>query len=153
MAGALVDARPLSYDRAAVTAGVPGTMPPHGNYSRYQNHGCRCDRCREAATTYAREWRHRTGYALPREDYLLLLRRKAELRDNHGTETRYKFGCRCDVCKAAAAQARRDRRNFNRTPPTVHGTHAGYSNGCRCDACRAATNAYRREWRRRERVV
>jgi hypothetical protein len=29
----------------------------------------------------------------------------------HGTENRYGHGCRCDACRAAAAQARRERRH------------------------------------------
>lgn len=135
-----------------MSIGTPRSKPPHGNYGRYQRHGCRCGRCRKAWSNYCRGWKHKAGYCLPREDYVAVMRLKAELRDNHGTETRYRFGCRCNACRAGAAQARRDRRNFNRTPPARHGTHAGYSNGCRCDACRAATNAYRKQLRARARA-
>jgi len=37
-------------------------------------------------------------------------RARALAQDNHGTESRYSLGCRCDLCKAASAAARRKRR-------------------------------------------
>lgn len=36
---------------------------PHGTPSRYSNHGCRCDACREAKLAYERDRRRRTGPA------------------------------------------------------------------------------------------
>jgi hypothetical protein len=57
----------------------------------------------------------------------------------HGTVSRYRYGCRCDECKAAnAAQARRLRaasreRGF---AGLTHGRRSTYDAGCRCVACR-----------------
>jgi len=66
---------------------------PHGSYAK----GCRCDDCREAAARYMREWRWRTGRAMPREQ------RWAEVRSRrvHGSLAMYKkAGCRCEICEA-----------------------------------------------------
>lgn len=84
--------------------------PEHGTYNMYNNHGCRCDECRQAATDYHREKSHRLGYARPRTVVFAERRAAADARDNHGTETRYSFGCRCADCRTAAADARRARR-------------------------------------------
>lgn len=95
---------------------LTATDSRHGTYNGYQNHGCRCDPCREAAalyrldrdmTGYGREWRHRTGRNKPMEVHL------AEVAAKHGTESRYSRGCRCSDCKQAATTARRVRRNEN----------------------------------------
>jgi len=69
--------------------------PRHGTTNGYKNHGCRCKPCCEANTEAAREWRHRTGYTRPREQYLADATR-------HGGK-RYRKGCRCEVCRAASA--------------------------------------------------
>lgn len=64
----------------------------------------------------------------------------------HGTDSLYQQGCRCDACRGAhAADSRARRQRFrqrvaegdlSRVP---HGTHAGYANhGCRCADCREA---------------
>lgn len=36
---------------------------PHGTRSGYSDYGCRCDRCKEANTNYARRYRERRGQA------------------------------------------------------------------------------------------
>lgn len=41
---------------------------------------------------------------------------EALAQDNHGTETRYKLGCRCDLCRAGVAAAKRRRREASRVP-------------------------------------
>lgn len=38
----------------------------HGTTTGYYKYGCRCDECRDAASTYKREWRHRRGLHVPR---------------------------------------------------------------------------------------
>lgn len=54
----------------------------------------------------------------------------------HGTRTRYAKGCRCDPCKTAGYEYRRQAKG---SQPNKHGTYTAYSwNGCRCDECKAA---------------
>ena len=125
--------------------GYPGTAARHGTASRYVNHACRCDECRAAWREYHREWSHKSGRTRPREEYTAERRARAEARDNHGTETRYKFGCRCADCLAANAAARARRRAV--ATPAKHGANA-YKNGCRCDECRTAYREYSRAYRR-----
>lgn len=114
--------------------------PRHGTYTGYRNHGCRCDRCRKAGSAYNLAWRHGAGYGKPLDQHLAEVRAEAEARDNHGTETRYKLGCRCDACKTAANEARRRRRQ---TPNVKVHNRNGYCSGCRCDVCREGQRAYK----------
>lgn len=59
-----------------------------------------------------------TGYCV---DCLNERRRfEAEMRDNHGTETRYTLGCRCLACRQAASAAKKRRREQSRVP-CIHG--------------------------------
>jgi hypothetical protein len=111
--------------------GVHGSKPPHGTAGRYNNHKCRCGECREAWRIYIRERSWRLGYHRPLDQVLSERRATAEARDNHGTETRYQLGCRCQVCRDGVADARRQRRW----------------------ADIEATRAYDRERYRRERVT
>lgn len=90
---------------AAARQVEPAPMPSsgvHGKATSYDN-GCRCERCRAAATAKARAWRARV-----RQDPA------AADRAGHGKSTTYKnYGCRCDECRQAqrdslaAAKARR----------------------------------------------
>jgi hypothetical protein len=56
----------------------------------------------------------------------------------HNNST-YNKGCRCDTCREAHTQYRRDARARAATrPPASHG-ESGYRNsGCRCEVCRKA---------------
>ena len=79
----------------------------HGTTYRYNELGCRCAKCREAAATYWREWS------------LLTRRRRAEIRNaytragtsyyaggvTHGIAGYRNHQCRCDVCRAANAES------------------------------------------------
>jgi hypothetical protein len=75
--------------------------------------------------------------------------------DAHGTTTGYRYGCRCEECRAAnTAQGREGRvrraaalaRLADQLP---HGSKATYTNyGCQCDACVAAQAAANRRRRR-----
>jgi hypothetical protein len=59
------------------------SVPKHGTFGRYDDHGCRCWRCRRAA----REHRHANYERGPSE---------------HGTASAYKnYGCRCPLCSEA----------------------------------------------------
>lgn len=94
--------------------------PRHGTWNAYSNLGCRCDRCRQAASEYNRE-RRRRGLArdrcacgAPKDSRASSCRacwlgRPREI--PHATETGYKSGCRCLPCRAAAASARTGRRH------------------------------------------
>ena len=76
-------------------------MTPHGTYSRYTHHGCRCEPCTIANRNYHACQRERLA-SRPRSDV------------PHGTAGGYaNWCCRCQECKAAhrvnmvAAYARR----------------------------------------------
>jgi hypothetical protein len=80
----------------------------HGTLNGYTNHGCRCDRCRQANTDACRAYKHRTGRNQPYAEWLATVE---GCHAPHGTETRYVGGgCRCPECKQASAAARRHRR-------------------------------------------
>lgn len=70
----------------------------HGTANAYNNHGCRCQDCRNANAAYHRAWRKRVR-AAPVPNYI------------HGTIHGYNgYGCRCDRCREAIRlyhQARR----------------------------------------------
>lgn len=59
------------------------------------------------------EYNHRTGRHRPRDQYLADLRGPNGENLVHGNETGYNRGCRCELCKEAGAQARRERRKRN----------------------------------------
>lgn len=63
----------------------------------------------------------------------------------HGSSRGYNtYKCRCDECKAWAAEAERARRErrSKAIPKNVHGTTNGYANyNCRCAECTAAQSA------------
>lgn len=122
--------------------------PRHGTKNGYGNIGCRCALCREANRISLEAWRRRNGVR-PIREVLDERIAEADARDNHGTETRYKHGCRCETCRLAQNAVRSVRRK--RPNVAQHGSHTSYANGCRCDACRAAHTAYTRERRQQKR--
>jgi len=91
----------------------------HGTYDGYNNHSCRCDECKAAATEYRKSLltlcpngcgnlvfgRYKPDRVC-RACTIEKLRKPLE----HGTEVGYCKGCRCAPCRAASAAARRDRR-------------------------------------------
>lgn len=112
--------------------------PRHGTANGYSNLGCRCDACRKAQTAYMKA-RGLAGYkedacACGRPKRVVATKcwvcHKEDNRAEHGTESRYKGGCRCKFCRAAAAAERRRRRHANL----------------------AATRAYDREYQARRRA-
>lgn len=74
----------------------------------------------------------------------------------HGTLTgAIKYGCRCDVCRAASRDYQRRWRadHAGQAPDWAHGTLTGYNAyACRCDACSTARREYGRAYRARKRA-
>jgi len=109
-------------DPLMVKPRTPQHVTKHGTMNEYQNFGCRCELCRSAwAKYYAERVRgvcpkcggaigNRYDSDLCKRCYLL------SVAAPHGTESRYTNGeCRCDLCRAAAAKARRERRHSSIT--------------------------------------
>lgn len=82
----------------------------------------------------------------------------------HGTTTRYAYGCRCTPCRSAKYQADKARRLAARALAAVnpryipHGQLRGYQHwGCRCEECKAAYRIALQQWpsaqRRKPRVA
>ena len=70
----------------------------------------------------------------------------------HGSEGRYRLGCRCDTCLAEnLARAKAFDGQYSKRW-TKHATNAGYTAGCRCFACKEAHNEYVREYRARKKA-
>jgi len=86
----------------------------HGTTNGYGNLGCRCELCCAANTKNHAEWVQRSGYRplnpetgerrLTMKEY-----NKVRPRAQHGSETMYKRGCRCDKCRFAAMAGRASR--------------------------------------------
>lgn len=66
---------------------------PHGTYSGYGTHNCRCDQCRAAGNAYARRRRdaRRSAVDIP-----------------HGLNGYTNYRCRCAECRAAMSSYYRD---------------------------------------------
>jgi hypothetical protein len=118
----------------------------------------------ETARALAEEY----GYAGTAPLYNMLRRHGYNPRSlrpvEHGSLSRYSYGCRCDDCRAAkSAYARewyrkaREELRLASVPSAGipakrrHGLRATYNRGCRCDKCRAADSAYTAERKKRRR--
>lgn len=77
--------------------------PRHGTTGGYSYWGCRCDRCRTAATARVRE--HRETAAIT----------------THGRYG-YDLGCRCDVCRDGKTSSSRERDRIRREWRASHRT-------------------------------
>lgn len=74
---------------------------PHGSYSTYANHGCRCRECRDAWNHYIRDLRIRRNRMMV----------DGETTVKHGVVGTYvHYLCRCRECKRAATAYRQLRR-------------------------------------------
>ncbi len=88
----------------------------HGTIDGYENHNCRCDRCRAAARNYRRSLCTKPCRECGAPVYV------------HGRRNRAAWdarGHRCGRCFLA-----------DNIPPINHGTESAYTNvRCRCNAC------------------
>lgn len=71
---------------------------------------------------------------------------------NHGTNYRYKKGCRCTQCKTAHAEStQKERKRLRKSPERLakrlHGIYSTYAAGCRCNSCKTANTSYSRQIR------
>ncbi len=78
---------------------------------------------------------------------------------NHGTYNQYRAGCRCPLCKRAAAEYARERYRqraanldlLDAAGMITHGTTNTYFNyGCRCQPCTEAMRSHERARRQRK---
>ena len=81
----------------------------HGTQNGYNNHGCRCERCREA---------NRTSHAT----YINKVKEEGRTLGEHGTRLCYDTGCRCDPCRdahnARSREYKRERRRQAKENPS-----------------------------------
>lgn len=88
-----------------------------------------------------------------------MVRRKID--HEHGTNGRYRQGCRCQPCKTANADYSAQQREVYRATAAVdpgaipkHGTLTSYAQwGCRCESCVTTAREYDRERRRKARAA
>ena len=77
--------------------------------------------------------------------------RQVGARSAHGTDSRYRYGCRCEECRrdhtARAIEGRKRRVGRGLAPGDErHGTSNGYRNwGCRCQPCVGAGKVQNRQ--------
>lgn len=84
---------------------------------------------------------------------------RAKIDHEHGTNGRYRQGCRCQPCKTANAEYSAQQREVYRATAAVdpgaipkHGTLTSYAQwGCRCEPCVTKAREYDRERRRKAR--
>jgi hypothetical protein len=119
----------------------------HGTTTGYKNHGCRCDSCRKAWSTHWREYRAVNREVVQAAERKRRAAKQGTVRgDQHGTETGYNYGCRCDLCSEAHTTASRKYKAANREAVNAKGRerYAVYSAD---PEWRKAINASVREWR------
>lgn len=74
----------------------------HGTVNGYSNHGCRCQKCRDAWTPAVLELRHARAAKITPDD------------PRHGTYNFYvNHRCRCELCREANRLAAAERKARN----------------------------------------
>lgn len=161
--------------RARVCCPVCWEATPHGTQSGYDGWACLCDDCRTAAG-WKGSYYGGNNPAAEHGTRETATRCKRENGEHcavclagivHGYSGGYRWGCRCEVCRAAgSARAARQRVTIKPNHGTAlavkrgcrcavclasipHGTYSGYAGwGCRCDDCRPLGTAGATEWAR-----
>lgn len=94
---------------------------PHGKYSRYNNHGCRCDLCVAAYQAF------REKYLQPPLEVCgcgnARCTRKTRRVVKHGLSCYFRHKCRCEICKEGMRSYQRERRariKAKSGPPPAH---------------------------------
>jgi hypothetical protein len=104
---------------------------PHGKYTRYTNHNCRCEPCVAAYREF------RTKYRVVKPEVCgcgnTRCTRRTRREVKHGLSCYFRHKCRCDVCNSAMRAYQRDRRARLRaesaTPMTLVEVFAQYGIG------------------------
>lgn len=104
----------------------------HGTEYGWRDRGCRCTECASAKSRHEHE--------------LQDIRNQRKWQTNHGTETVYRNGCRCDECRNAHRKKMKQYRQNSRNM-RPHGTTTTYRTGCRCADCTKANTAAQRRRR------
>lgn len=136
--------RELEYRHRLARFGIPDTRKwEHGTVYSYSRK-CRCAECKRAWADYMYERNKKIREANPKPPRIPKGRPGRTVKDHmHGTLTGYSYGCRCDKCKSAHAEAR-PKSN------TKHGTERAYTKKkCRCRKCVKAQRIREKErWQR-----
>lgn len=85
---------------------------PHGHYSRYTNHGCRCLKCTNALRLYRQKYRQARSVADGRICSCGDPRcpRRSVRPIKHGISAYDNHRCRCEICVTAMREYQRKRR-------------------------------------------
>lgn len=84
---------------------IPKTPPKeHGTISTYNNHRCRCDKCRAGNTAWMKRRRTDRIAGIP------ATKNGVDGPGTHNAWTYTNWGCRCDICREASRQYQNQRR-------------------------------------------
>ena len=151
---------PCPDDRCKLTKGDPR----HGTMTGYSYHKCRCRPCRDTNVQYHRKYKENNNIkqfdpVTPNVDQQnVMTSNPVDIIHNdvddprHGTIRGYDIGCRCDPCKSAKSDYKKEYKKdkleeIQQDPEhSFHGTIQGYIIGCRCDPCKSAKSEYMKEY-------
>jgi hypothetical protein len=103
------------------TQGSKSVTTPHGRYTRYTNHNCRCEPCVEAYRVFRQ--RYRVEQVTQCGCGNRFCQRKTRREVKHGLSCYYRHKCRCKICVTAVRDYQRayraQRRAESTTPQTL----------------------------------